>query len=194
MKKYFLLTIVLLAATWGFSQNPLSFGIKAGFTSSKLNSDVDETKDAVLGYQFGVFGRLSAKKMYIQPEIYFTKKGGELKADGGDTHYSITMNTVDIPLLIGYKLADAKLANLRVMAGPVASFVYDKNIDTKTGVKFPKNDLEDASWAIQAGAGIDVLMFTLDVRYEWGVKDIYKPSDQDFKNNIFLVSLGWKIY
>jgi hypothetical protein len=35
----------------------------------------------------------------------------------------------------------------------------------------------------------------LDVRYEWGLNDIYNPSsnDQTMKSNLFIVSLGFKI-
>lgn len=200
MKKTLFIALLMFAGSFAFAQSPLTFGVKGGFTSSKLNSDVDETKNSILGYQVGVFGRLSSKKIYIQPELYFTRKGGEMKYESNGqpiANYTVKLNTFDIPLLIGYKLVDAKLANVHVMAGPVASFVYNKDISLKNGVpieQFKDKKFEDASWSIQAGAGIDVLSVSLDVRYEWGITDIYKPSGQDFKNNIFLVSLGWKLF
>jgi hypothetical protein len=46
------------------------------------------------------------------------------------------------------------------------------------------------------GAGVDILMFTLDVRYQVGLNDVItkvKTFDYNSKNNMFAVSLGWKI-
>jgi hypothetical protein len=47
------------------------------------------------------------------------------------------------------------------------------------------------------GAGVDVLFLTLDVRYELGLNNLYNtPPDgtvYDLKNNLWRVSLGWKI-
>lgn len=51
-------------------------------------------------------------------------------------------------------------------------------------------------WGLNVGAGIDVLMFTLDVRYQMGLNEVIeKVNNFDFnsKNNVFCVSLGWKI-
>jgi len=208
MKKIVTLSFMLLFSGFLFAQLPFNFGIKAGVTTSKLTTDIGETQSAILNFQGGAFARINIKKFYIQPEIYFTKKGGEIKDSMEYNNGQILavkkvkLNTVDIPLLIGYKLFDAKLVNLRVMAGPVMSFVIKKdpkitsngqNVEVGDDFLIKKN-FENQTWAIQAGAGMDVLMFSLDIRYEWGLNDIYKPSQADFKNNIFLVSLGWKIF
>lgn len=206
MKKIVTLSFMLLFSGFLFAQLPFNFGIKAGVTTSKLTTDIGETQSAILNFQGGAFARVNIKKFYIQPEIYFTKKGGEIKdsieVNGGVGIKKINLNTIDVPLLIGYKLFDAKLVNLRVMAGPVMSFVIKKdpkitsngqNVEVGDDFLIKKN-FENQTWAIQAGAGMDVLMFSLDIRYEWGLNDIYKPSQADFKNNIFLVSLGWKIF
>jgi len=207
MKKIITLSFMLLFSGLLFAQLPFNFGIKAGVTTSKLTTDIGETQSAILNFQGGAFARVNIQKFYIQPEIYFTKKGGEIKDsiefNGGVKGVKkINLNTIDVPLLIGYKLFDAKLVNLRVMAGPVMSFVIKKdpkitydgqNVDLANEF-YDKKNFENQTWAIQAGAGMDVLMFSLDIRYEWGLNDIYKPSQADFKNNIFLVSLGWKIF
>jgi hypothetical protein len=207
MKKIVTLSFMLLFSGFLFAQLPFNFGIKAGVTTSKLTTDIGETQSAILNFQGGAFARINVKKFYIQPEIYFTKKGGEIKDsiefNGGVKGVKkINLNTIDVPLLIGYKLFDAKLVNLRVMAGPVMSFVIKKdpkitydghNVDLANDF-YKKDNFENQTWALQAGAGMDVLMFSLDIRYEWGLNDIYKPSQADFKNNIFLVSLGWKIF
>ena len=57
------------------------------------------------------------------------------------------------------------------------------------------SDFKTASWAIQAGAGLDILIFTFDIRYEAGLGNMYNGSqDVSFKNNLFNVSLGVKLF
>jgi hypothetical protein len=86
------------------------------------------------------------------------------------------------------------------MAGPSMAFVIDKNIrmqDDLTSLQLTRDEildkLEDVIWGVQAGAGIDLLMFTLDVRYEWGLNNVINHQNLELKNSIFNVSLGWKI-
>ncbi|MBE9491890.1 MAG: PorT family protein, partial [Bacteroidetes bacterium] len=80
---------------------------------------------------------------------------------------------------------------------PVASFIVNKDIKIDgQGAKISDDALKDALWGLQFGAGIDVLMFTLDFRYELGLSDFYKGdngTDYNFKNDLFKISLGWKI-
>jgi hypothetical protein len=75
--------------------------------------------------------------------------------------------------------------------------VVDKSVETKKGVEILKDsDINDMIWGLNVGAGIDVLMFTLDVRYQMGLNEVIeKVNNFDFnsKNNVFCVSLGWKI-
>ena len=102
------------------------------------------------------------------------------------------------PLLLGVKILDLKLASVHVVGGPVASYAIKKDIGpTNLGSTWPvktKDDIKNASWAIQAGAGVDLLMFTLDVRYEIGMSQMYNGTASNFslKNNLLNVSLGLK--
>ncbi len=107
--------------------------------------------------------------------------------------------------MLGYKLIDMEVFNLRAMAGPVASFTLkqDENL-TVDGVEqsvaqvFGENgkdfDMKKAIWGIQAGVGVDVMMFRLDVKYEWGLNNLSNVSDIDIKSHSWLISLGWKIF
>ncbi|MCD4746227.1 MAG: PorT family protein [Bacteroidales bacterium] len=214
MKKLFVFFIVFLFANVLFAQLPISLGIKGGFTSAKLTTDKSEIKDNLKnGFLAGAFIRLKGKKIYLQPEVYFAIKGGELKYDQtlvpNQPESSITqtvkLNTIDVPVMLGYKMIDTKLFNFRIHAGPVASFIVNKDFEFSiNGEKQETDDddisLKNAIWGLQLGAGVDVLMFTLDVRYELGLNNIYeKPENAgdeamgEFKSNVFLVSLGWKI-
>ena len=77
MKKFILVLFVPLTATFANAQ--LGFGIKGGFTMSKLSVNIGDYADAAqAGYQLGAFVRLG-KKLHLQPEAYFTAKTGKLR-------------------------------------------------------------------------------------------------------------------
>ncbi|MCD6111789.1 MAG: PorT family protein [Bacteroidales bacterium] len=208
MKKTALIFLFALISVSLFAQIP-NFGPKIGITSSQLSSDLDDyTQESILGYQFGAFARLNFGKIYLQPEAYYTKKGGELNFKPSinpdfEIKNKIKLNTLDVPLLLGYKVLNLKVVNVRLNAGPVASFVLNKNvevhnnnIDFKSGStgEITKDDIKDAIWGFQAGVGVDVLMFTIDVRAEWGINDISNVSDMESKSNLYYISIGYKLF
>jgi len=50
---------------------------------------------------------------------------------------------------------------------------------------------------VQFGAGLDLLMLTFDVGYDFGLDNfltIRNLNDLSLKNNVFFCSLGWRIY
>lgn len=132
-------------------------------------------------------------KTYFQPEINFTTKGGVFSQDMLFNIREIELSTIEIPLLIGAKVLDLKAASVRIMLGPSMSFVVDKDIVMREGFEpIDLDKLDDAMWGIQGGIGLDVLMLTLDVRYEFGLNNISEIEGVEMKNSLFLVSLGWK--
>ena len=215
MKKILLASVLIFMASFSYAQ--LGFGIKGAVTMSNITTDIAEIEEAAqTGFQFGGFVRIG-DKWHLQPEAYFSMKNGQFKfdfdeVDPGDplntltksVNYTTTLNTIDIPVLIGYKLLDPPLMNVRLQAGPVASIVTSKKFKIEVdGVEQSVDDDEgdifkDMNWGLQFGAGVDFLMFTVDLRYEIGLSNMYnKPEgaieDQTFKNNVFFLSVGWKI-
>ncbi|MBN1337907.1 MAG: PorT family protein [Bacteroidales bacterium] len=216
MKKYLFLALLGIAVFAVNAQSPVNPGIKIGYASSKISTNISDIEtDFYSGFVAGAFVRLNLKKWYLQPEVYYAMKGGELTYDMGQVDpndpnpaqavsQKVNLQTIDIPVLLGYKLFDPPLMNLRIHGGPVASLVMNKDIEIKMdGVDLPAGDFEEtlknALWGMQVGAGIDFLVFTLDARYEFGLSNFYdKPENdlgklEEYKANIFHVSLGWKI-
>lgn len=214
MKKVFILLSFIFIS--GLASAQLGFGIKGAFTMSNLTTDWSEIKEsAKAGWQFGGFVRVG-DKWHLQPEAYFTAKTGQLKYQEqdmndpqktGEVTQDITFNTVDIPVLIGYKLIDPPALNVRLQAGPVASMVVNKTFDVSGSGIDPaepdedyKNAFRDLNWGLQVGAGVDFLFLTADVRYEIGLNNLYDQPDgvsgtdlSSFKNHVFMISVGWKI-
>jgi len=204
MKKLLIIVISLFIVSAGFAQiKGLTLGPKIGVNFSKISDNVDELKGSMKpGFELGAFVRIG-QKLYVQPEAMFKTKGGKFDVDGtntSDVSYKVKLQTVDVPLMIGVRLLNLKVMNLRLMLGPVASFVLNKDIDSddNSNTVFDKDDFKDMNWGFQGGVGIDVLFLTLDVRYELGLNNIYDGKNVsgkaiDFKNNLWSVTLGFKI-
>ncbi|HLO89528.1 MAG: porin family protein [Chloroflexota bacterium] len=196
MKKLILVITLIIAVAYVNAQTPgFTIGPKIGATISKYNSDLESSKEeAINSIHWGAFARLGSK-VYIQPELLFMKKSGVLiNPDLAASEQTINLRTIDVPLLLGVKVADLKLTNIRVFAGPVASLTVNREIKVKNwDDAITKDDIRGANWAIQFGAGVDLLMFTADLRYELGMGDYSKIDTYSLKNNLVTLSLGWKI-
>lgn len=202
MKKLIASIVLVIATTSLMAQ--FSVGPKIGYTASSLSTDSDDIKEDFNNtLHFGAFARLGGKT-YLQPELLFMTKGtnfGYTIPDGAEQE--VKLNTIDIPVLLGFKLIDLKIADIRAMAGPVGSFVINNDVNATNLAgqveELEKDDIKDANWGLQAGVGADFLSLSLDIRYHFGLTSMYEEGFLDdfntdnVKNNSFLITLGWKI-
>ncbi len=207
MRKLVLTFVLIFASSMIFAQ--FTLGPKIGYNTSKLSVDQSDIKTSLKNsFQFGIFARIG-KKLYLQPELNWLTQGGVFKQpslSGGILPFEqeVNLKTVQIPVLIGYKIINPKIINIRILAGPVASIVADKTIENKVDnwiAPIEDADINDMIWSLQVGAGVDVLMFTLDVRYNIGLNKVINNITVDGKQVTFAskvsgfnVSLGWKIF
>ncbi|MFH1161650.1 MAG: porin family protein [bacterium] len=197
MKKTFLILSLVLTSALVFGQ--FTIGPKVGYNASKLSTNLDTVKSNFRsGFQFGVFARIG-KRVYVQPELYYTTQGGVFESNLNNWKQTVKLGSLDVPVLVGFKLINNDNLNLRILAGPMASFVVNKTVaDTPGGITGPIEDadINDINWAIQAGAGIDLWFLTFDIRYQIGLNNLIKEINTQSvssKNSVWLLSLGWKI-
>lgn len=200
-KSLFIIAIALLFSLQVNAQFKL--GPKVGYAVSKLTTNVDTIQsDFKNSVHFGVFARIG-NKIFIQPELLYMTKGATFKYTIQDgVEQSISLNTIDVPVLLGLHAIDLKFAKLHLMAGPVAGFVINKDVEEVNVLLqlLPKqDDFEDIIWSLQFGGGLDFGNFTLDVRYDMGLSDVLKKEsnqeafDSELKNHSLLVSVGFMI-
>lgn len=212
MKKLILLILFVSGPVLLLAQGPVSFGPKVGFNTTRLTTDYTEyLQDIKSGGQLGLFFSIYMDKVYIQPEVYLSLKRGTLDttienpwdpANSLQVRQTMSLTTVDIPMLLGYKLLDLKLARLRVWGGPVASYVLDKQLVLELdgldeSDRISADDFKDATWGVQFGAGLDLLSLTFDVGYEFGLENFASLSglnDLNLRNNLFFCSIGWRLF
>lgn len=211
MKKpvFILCFILCLFVTPWEAEAQFKFGIKAGYNASKLSTNLDSIKTSInSGLHVGLFARIG-KKLHLQPEIYYTLSGlvfeNESALSSGNWKQKVTMHSLDIPVLVGFKIVGTDKFNWRINAGPVASFVLGSKLKDLNAneqiVKLKEPDLSAVNWSVQVGTGIDIWMVTLDVRYQIGLNKVIKEFVDantavypvNSSKNIFVVSAGFKL-
>ena len=109
MKKIILLFAILFLSA-GVTSGQFAFGPKIGYNASKLHTSLDSIKSSFnSGFHFGAFVRIG-KKVYFQPELYYTLQGGIFQNNVSNTYdnwkQNVTVGTLDIPLLVGFRLVN----------------------------------------------------------------------------------------
>lgn len=188
MKKTIITFVLMLLASSAFAQIPgISFGPKIALNFSKFSTNYDEVEASMKpGFDLGLFARFG-NKLYLQPELTYSFQSSKIKNIADEmANFSLKTSTLDVPVLIGYKLLDLGAGNLRAFAGPNFSFVLGDNFDEFGNA---------ASFNVggQAGLGIDLLKLTIDVRYGYIFTNMADDSGVKVHNNALMVSLGWKL-
>ena len=191
MKKTGLSLLFLFVTVTLFAQIKFDLGIKGGVNFSKVSFDMDDySAESITKSHFGAFGRIGWDRVFIQPEFYFSGKGGDVTSDVMSTMTSFNYKTIDIPVLLGGRIIKGKIFDLHLVDGPVINNVITKDLDASDA--FDEEFYKNHYFGIQYGIGIDVLFLTLDARMENGLGNFYSQSDYSGKNQTFMVSLGFK--
>lgn len=218
MKKNLLAAFMLLFSAFSYAQ--FNFGIKAGYNSSLSLNNINSltsgsynlksvNADLANGFNIGVFGRIPINNLYFQPELLYNFGSKNYTVTGQDASNNnvsfgkdVKISTIDVPLLVGYKILDLKVFNLRAFAGPKLRFNagstldFTKPTDSKMDLGTLEKDIKSSQIGLEAGVGVDVLMFTLDARYSL-INDMYQTKLNSvtldkLSANTFSISLGWK--
>ncbi|WP_321286377.1 porin family protein [uncultured Sunxiuqinia sp.] len=196
MKK---IAIVLLFTSFlipAMAQSPINLGLKGGYSNSKLVTDMNAINEgSVDNYHVGAFARVTLGRIYIQPEAYYSSKGGTLEDMTNslpEAVNSFDLKTIDVPVLFGINVVDKGVLKVRANAGPLFSFFTDKKLN---GNSFNDDTIKDNYFGWQYGVGADFMFLTLDVRMENSSGDLYSGPyiDSDVRSKSVVVSLGIKL-
>ena len=171
MKKTLFIAAMLLASAFTFAQSGTGFGIKAGISYNEngdlissigdAGQNIVEGADGRAGFHVGFWGKLDFPKLYIRPELVFTRTQSTYDLDGSSTDYSVSK--LDLPVLLGYKI----IGPLHIFAGPAFQYTLSNDLD---GVNI--GDVEnDFTVGLNIGAGVNLGRLGLDVRYERGFSE-----------------------
>lgn len=202
MRRLLFLFALLLFTSTVFSQTVFNLGLKAGVHTSKLSlneeglfsqSGLNLNSESITKTHWGAFGRIGYGRLFVQPEVYFSKKGSEFSSNILDAAGDFDYNNVDVPLLFGYKIIKKETVDLHVIVGPVFSFVTDADYPEELDAYLKDEFLDDHLFGVQYGLGIDVLFLTIDARVEHGSKIYNDPNFVSSKSTTYMFTVGFKI-
>lgn len=188
------------------NQNEVTFGIRGGLSyySSEIDFSVEllgvsesssVSSDSRFGFAAGIFSEIPISDLFsFQPELLFVQKGGK---DGGDpggqlegeegegqNGGNLALNYLDLPLLARINLPVDGDFDPYITAGPSVGYLLSINVD-ETAEEIPIDPEEfyksfNAGFVI--GAGADIGSFTMDLRYDIGLTNIY--DDTQFQEEL----------
>lgn len=206
---------MLLLVLFAFSVTKLNaqsfhFGIKGGVNFSQLKTEsgnlttiYNESLATKTGYAGGVYLRIG-DKVFIQPELLFSAKGGKINAlqtPGSPPAQTLDIDysSIDVPVLLGFKVGP-----IRLNAGPVASFKVSQHIDEdlKSYSSNVGESFKNAAYGYQAGVGVDLGAFSVDLRYEGSISEVSALSGIVNSNNVtasqkgklFQLTAGFRLF
>ncbi|MCQ2302922.1 MAG: PorT family protein [Bacteroidales bacterium] len=235
MKKTFIILAALIVLSGSiFAQGfDLSIGPKVGYQTAKLSYHKEDIKSGFAEhFTIGAFARVEIGNLYVQPEILWFKSSNVFDLNTNVTHdtiigditipsrakldFTLKAMNIQVPILVGYKfnVIDGILA-IRPQVGPTLNFVIpqqtlvNQSIGSADPTEIDKEtfDTKSIAFGLQGGLGFDVLNFTLDINYNFGISKVFGANIinntswgqyidtnniSDAHNNMFMVTLGYK--
>jgi len=172
MRKSLLMAVFALIGISAFAQKDSGFGIKAGLNYNQngdlsfkqiqsSGEDIIAGSDGKVGYHVGFYGKLDLPKIYIRPELIYTKTKSSYGVDGETNDYDVSK--LDLPVLLGYKI----IGPLHIFAGPAFQYTLDNDLED-VELDDVKNDFTIGA---HFGVGVNLGNIGLDVRYERGFSE-----------------------
>lgn len=177
--KVIMMLFILTSAYESIAQSKV--GIRAGVISSKQevqNGDITENYESKLGADIALVADFPIGLISISPEFHWLQKGSKVEdLTGTFGEKSRTFNYFELPLLL--KLNLGKPIGFFLLAGPSVGYLLngtDKDMDGQT------NDIDldfynRAEFGAHVGGGISLGPINIDVRYIFGLTDIFDDSN-----------------
>jgi hypothetical protein len=165
MKNYLYVLLMSFALTTIQSQG-LEYGFKAGLnlnSSGDITNILDEyssigqTKEAINGFNFGVFLQLKLAMLYLRPEIHFSKFETSYDA------LTVGKSRLEAPVSVGFKF----LPFLSAFAGPTYRYGLSGKNDDYT-IESLKGE---STLGLHLGARLHLGKLGIDARIERGISE-----------------------
>ena len=172
MKKIKVLAILLFSGIIASSQGTvIKPAIGVNFMDFSKDPTTGEVKSQV-GYQVGGTVMFGKKKWYFEPGIFFVHRSSEYTDNSSSVDdMEFNIQGIRFPLGVGVNIFQSKSSiNVRATGG-ASVFLLTKIKDLDL------DDFNKAQWGLFAGAGVDISMFFLDIKYEWSLTNLQSDID-----------------
>ena len=185
----FLLLIIITLVNTSQAQLELKPAIGVNFTGYSKNPESGEAS-AQLAWQLG--GTISTgDKWYGEGGVFWVQKSNEITENTTDFTFKTELSGLRIPVMVGYHLLgkETGMAGLRAFGGASVFILTSVSAEGLT-----KDDFTSPTYGVFLGAGIDISMFFVDLKYEWSLSDVVSISSIDVgQSRTFYINGGIRL-
>lgn len=180
----------VIQITTAQEKSEYKLGFKGGVNFTNVGTTTGVTNKSLTGVHFGLFAKLPITNSFaVQPELYFTTKGGELTYQNVvvDGTAKFNLNYIEVPVLAVFKI----FPGFNFQVGPYASYLVSSKVKNVNQVSFnfedniQSGDFNKFDTGVMAGFGIDVKSVEIGVRYNFGLLKVGKDKTYLGTNYIF---------
>ncbi|WP_417610849.1 outer membrane beta-barrel protein [Owenweeksia hongkongensis] len=185
---------VLLIASSGLLAQPadkrLYINPQFGVNISGLTDELEGvSQSGKAGYNFGVDLRMGQGYVFFQPGVsYFqyntkyTVVESSLLPDGRTTYETdVKVESIKARTLMGIRIFTTDLISIHANVGP--AFNFPVNVDSDDDFVLKRGNYKDVTVGGVVGAGVDLMMFTFDLDYEFGLSDYVEFSNPNLQSS-----------
>ena len=174
-----------------FSQAHVGIYMGANFMGVNMQSP-DLSSQTQAGYQAGAYFR-AGKILYGQAGLEYQHSRVDFTfSDTADAAMTgpVKLNMIKLPLYAGVNLLPMtdRVVNVRVYAGPTLGYIFNVPLND---VDLQLSDFKQVRIDGTVGAGLDILLFSVDVGYNFGVNQLF-TDEFDGKTHYAFVNAGLK--
>jgi hypothetical protein len=198
MKKSLLVAFgLIIASSFVFGQSELHFSPKVGVSFSNFSEELeledDLDQEHQVGYTFGMDFRVYTGSFMFMPGLYYHALTTEMKrfddVNNIDISDESTIHMMRVPLSLGWWVTGADhdgLLNIYLKGGFTPSIVA--GVKEPDAFEFDRGDVNTFQFAWNAGVGVDIAIFTVELAYEGGFTKFYDGGND--KNNMWIITAG----
>ena len=186
-------TAALLLAAMTATASAQTIGLTAGATFNTISGDdVEDVFESKTGFVGGAYLNLplGGGAFSVEPAVLYSMKGANIQ----DTDVEFSGDYIQIPVLLRYGFGAGGVKPV-IFAGPAVSFQvgceFSDGSDSAT-CEEAGDDGKSTAWDGIVGAGLSFGKLGVDVRYEFGLTDVYENLDA--KNGTFAVLVRYNIF
>lgn len=167
-----------------------------GVHASNFKADLqDGEADGRIGWNAGLDFRIHTKRFFVQPGVHYFSSSMRFTSESEVSNAPLLsgprLQSLRVPLLLGLYLTKANKGFFKMNIKGGATGSYLLAVDNNDQNAFDEDNIEEFSYGLNAGIGLEFGLITLDISHEWGVSRLFK--DSDMKNNILRATIGLKL-
>jgi len=192
--------LTLIPAVSAEAQSRRAAGFAVAPNRSKLRIDGETGSSWRWGWQGGGYVQqpVAANGVVgVRLEGWYTQKGED--AFGGEVNTSIRINYIEFPLLlvVGTPLDRGSAIRVSAYAGGTFALKVSCDVSVASGLEVEQGsctdfgaDVSGTDYGLLGGVSLGLRNFSIDFRYDYGLKDILSNSDTSVKNVSYGLSFG----